>query len=96
MQRAFERASDGAEWFVSRWWGFAIITALCAWWVVRGQWEPVDRFTFLFGFALLLLLTGAGRRDSKATHGKLDTLTPGHDLDRLEERAECEIERLRS
>lgn len=96
MQRAFDRLSERAEWFVSRWWGFSSIALLVTVLVVRLLWDEVDRFTYLSGYFLLLMLVGLGRREFKALHAKIDTLTEGDRLDRLEERAEREIEEARN
>ena len=51
-------------------------------------------------FALLLLMAGANRRDRKALHAKLDELLcvipeARDELERLEDKAEREIEQLR-
>ncbi len=45
---------------------------------------------------LLALLIGSARRGTLAMHAKLDAITPGDALNRLEERCEPEIEALRS
>lgn len=95
MQHAFDCLSERIEWLLSRWWGagayFALWIAAYAGWL----WDGLDRFVYVTGGAILVLLIGCGRRDSKAAQAKLDTLTPGHALDRLEERDERAIEAAR-
>lgn len=95
MQHAFDRLSEATEWLLSRWWGaggyFALWLLAYAGWL----WDGLDRFVYVTGGAILVLLVGTSRRDSKAAQAKLDTLTPGHTLDRIEERDERAIEAAR-
>lgn len=95
MQRAFDRLSETSERFLASWWGFcSIVAGIVACFSLWG-WDGADRYIYVIGFLIVALLIGAGRRDAKAVHAKLDAMTPGHDLDRLEERAEREIEEMR-
>lgn len=96
IQCWFDRACDTVEHWFSTWWGVGAYALLC---VVAYQlwgWDGLDRWVYMSGAATVILLIGSGRRDSKATHVKLDSMTDGTALDRLEERREDEIEASRA
>lgn len=95
IQRWFDTGSDWIEHLLSTWYGVAGYGAICIACYAWSGWDALDRWVYMSGAGVVILLIGAGRRDSKATHAKLDALTPGHDLNRLEERREDEIERAR-
>lgn len=95
MQRAFDTLSDWIEWFLARWWGVLLyICAIAPCYYLWG-WDGVDRYVYMSGGLLVILLVGAGRRDSKATHAKLDDIDERDDMTRVEELSEEEIERRR-
>lgn len=86
MQHLFDRLSERIEWLLSTWWGVSAYLVGCVASYAVAGWDGLDRWVYLSGAALLVVLIGSGRRDSKAMHAKLD------DLNRLEERSESEIE----
>jgi len=92
VQHLFDCLSERIEHLLSTWWGVAAYAAACLACYIWAGWDGVDRWVYLSGAAVLILLIGSGRRDSKATHAKLDDVTEGQELDRLEERSEAEIE----
>ncbi len=91
LQRGFDCLSERIEWVLSTWWGVSLYVAACLASYVLGAWDGVDRWTFLTGTLILVLLIGSGRRDSKATHIKLDDIDERDDLNRIEELTEDEI-----
>lgn len=94
-QRTFDAASEWAERVLATWRGagaYAVLAGICG--AVWG-WNGVDRFIYVTTAVVVVLLIGSGRRDNKAAQAKLDTLTEGHELDRLEEKPEREIEAAR-
>lgn len=95
FQRAFDCASERLEHALSTWLGVLVYLALCGLTFALWGWDGIDRFVYLTGAIIIVLLIGAGRRDSKAAQAKLDALTPDDTLNRLEERQERDIERLR-
>lgn len=95
MQRAFDCLSERVEHLLSTWWGVAAYFGLMTLCGLVWGWDGIDRAIYVTGGMILVLLIGCGRRDAKAIHAKLDRITPGHDLDRIEERAEREIEQAR-
>ncbi len=95
MQRGFDCFSERIEWGLSRWWGVALYVSACIASYVVGAWEGLDRWTFATGTLILVLLIGSGRRNSKATHVKLDDIDERDDLNRIEELTEDEIEEKR-
>lgn len=92
MQHRFNRLSEQVERALSAWWGVGLYGAACVGWYIAAGWDGVDRWVYMTGAAIVILLIGSGRRDAKATHAKLDALTPGNDLDRVEEQCEDDIE----
>lgn len=95
MQNSFDCFSERIEYLFSTWWGVGLYIAVCIGCYILWGWDGLDRWVYMSGAATVILLIGAGRRDSKAAHAKLDSLTDGTALDRLEERREDEIERVR-
>ncbi len=95
MQRGFDRLSERIEWALSTWWGVSLYVAACIASYAAGAWDGLDRWTFTTGTLILVLLIGGGRRDSKATHAKLDDIDDRDDLNRIEELSEVEIEERR-
>ncbi len=95
MQRGFDCLSEWIEWALSTWWGVSLYVAACVAVYIAGSWDGVDRWTFITGTFILVLLIGSGRRDSKATHAKLDDIDDRDDLNRIEELTEKEIEERR-
>lgn len=94
-QRIFDRLSERGEWLLASWWGAGAYLSVAALSAVLWGWDGLDRFIFLSGALVLVMLVGSGRRDSKAVHAKLDRATPGEDMNRIEELTEREIEELR-
>ena len=92
MQHAFDTLSEWIEWFMATWWGASAYFACCVLVALGYGWDGLDRITYLTGALILVLLIGSGRRDSKATHAKLDCITDRDDLNHIEERTEQEIE----
>lgn len=95
MQSLFDKLSERLEHFLSSWWGVAIVSLLCLITYYLWGWDGIDRFIYIAGFFVVILLIGGARRNAKATHVKLDAITPGHLLDRLEEEEEKKIEAAR-
>lgn len=92
MQHMFDCLSEWIEHAFSTWWGVGLYAVLSAVAYVLAGWDGLDRFVYMTGALIVILLIGSGRRDSKAAQAKLDTLTEGAELDRLEELSEAEIE----
>ena len=94
-QVPFDWLSEKVEWFLSRWWGGAIyfISWVVSFWF--GGWDWMDRWVYITGGIILILLVGGARRSSKAMHVKLDDIDEREDLNRIEELTEEEIERKR-
>lgn len=88
-QRAFDSLSDWIEWFLARWWGASLYLFGAIVWC---SWDGADRYVTMTGAVILVLLVGGGRRDSKATHAKLDDIDDRDDMTRIEESSEEEIE----
>lgn len=95
MQRAFDTLSEWIEWLFSTWWGVSLYGASCIATYVLGGWDAIDRWVYMSGAALVVLLIGSGRRDSKAMHTKLDDIDDRPELQRLEELTEREIDERR-
>jgi low affinity Fe/Cu permease len=95
MDKLFILVSDHVEEFLSWWIGFSMYTVGMgvAYWL--WGWDGIDRYIYVSGALILILVLGSGRRDTKAIHARLDKLTPDDTLNRLEERTEAEIEALR-
>ena len=55
-----------------------------------GGWDAMDRYIYITNGILVVLLLNAGRRDSLATHSKLDDLVPEQDKG-IEKKTEVEI-----
>lgn len=92
MQHLFDCLSERIEWLLSTWWGVSAYLVGCVASYAVAGWDGLDRWVYLSGAALLVVLIGSGRRDSKAMHAKLDDIDDRDDLNRLEERSESEIE----
>lgn len=94
-QHLFDHASEALEHALSLWPYVAAYTALLGLCAHLWGWDGLDRAFYISGGYILVLLIGTARRDNKALHAKLDSLTDGDALDRLEERSEREIEEMR-
>ncbi|MPR36614.1 hypothetical protein [Salmonirosea aquatica] len=92
MSRLFAHFTDSVEWLLSQWWGFGAYLALS--WITYHAWgwDGIDRFTYMANGVLVIMLLNNARRDSKATHKKLDAADPQHH-EGLEARTEEEIDR---
>lgn len=89
-QKAFIRFCDRLEYALSRWWGVAIycLTLIAAW---LRSWDTLDRWIYISGVLLVVLLIGNARRSDKAMHIKLDEIDPRQDHNKLERRDEPEM-----
>lgn len=76
MNKLFARFTDSVEWLLSQWWAF--LAYLFFTWLTYflWDWDGVDRFTYLTNGILVIMLLNNARRDSKATHKKLDAADP--------------------
>lgn len=96
LQHRFDRLSDRIEHIFSTWWGVTLyVGAACAVYAIW-QWDGLDRFFYISGGMLVVLLLGASRRDSIANQVKMDAMTTDNDLDGIEERTEQDIQDIRA
>ena len=87
MNRGFARFAEHCEYVLSRWWGFAAYLAASGVLFAVWGWDGLDRFTYLTNGLLVILLLNVNRRDSRATHIKLDSIDdePHEGLEQLDE-----------
>ena len=95
MQRAFDTLSEWIEWLFSTWWGVTGYALVSGGIYALTGWDGLDRWIYVTGAAILVLLIGSGRRDSKAMHTKLDDIDDRPELHRIEELTEREIDERR-
>lgn len=91
MQHAFIRICDRLEYVLSRWWGTALYASTLPLTFLAGGWDGIDRWVYITGVLLVVLLIGNARRSDKATHIKLDEIDPREDHNEIERLDEPEM-----
>jgi len=84
LQRPFMCLCDRLEYVLSRWWGASsYVLSLFATYRLWG-WDGIDRWIYISGVLLVVLLIGNSRRSDRAMHIKLDEIDPRPEHNRLE------------
>lgn len=94
-QKAFDTLSEKSERFLSLWWGVLLYFVGIGFCGYLWGWDGSDRYIYVTSAALFILLIGSNRRSAKAEQAKLDKITPDDSLNKVEEREEKEIDKLR-
>ena len=74
IQESFITFSEFFEYYISRWWAFISYCLLSVFCYIVWGWDGIDRWIYVVGGIVVILVLNDGRRDSAAIHKKLDSI----------------------